>query len=68
MPRIIGYIVGAVWIIFSIMAFRAGMSAGALDQPDGQFWWSFVAVVYLLASLVAIIGTLRYRYEGPTKV
>lgn len=68
MARIFGFAVGVVWILFSIFAFRAGSAAGALDQPDGQFWWSFAAAIFLLAAVIAIVGTLRYRHEGPTKV
>lgn len=67
MTRIAGILVGVVWLIFTFMALNQAAGGRAQDQPDVAFWWSVTAFFLGLAALVAIVGSVRYRYEGPTK-
>lgn len=67
MSRIFGFVIGAIWIVFTFMAVRASSAGAAADQPDAAFWWTVIAVFYGIAALVAIIGTARHRYRGPRK-
>ncbi len=67
MSRIFGFVIGAIWIVFALMAFRASSAGSAADQPDAAFWWIIIMAFYTIAALVAIIGTARHKYRGPTK-
>jgi hypothetical protein len=67
MPRIFGFVVGAIWILFAIMAFRASSAGAAADQPDAAFWWLVIMAFYTLAAGVALVGTARHKYQGPKK-
>lgn len=67
MSRIFGFVIGAIWIVFALMAVRAASAGSAADQPDAAVWWTVITVFYGLAALVAIVGTARHRYRGPTK-
>jgi hypothetical protein len=67
MSRFFGYIIGAIWLVFTFMAFRmrsAGVEAG---QPDVTFWWTVITLAYLGAATVAIVGNVRHRPNGPRK-
>jgi hypothetical protein len=67
MSRIFGFAVGAVWIIFTLMALRAASAGAAAGQADTQLWYSVIAFFLGTAALVAIVGTLRHRPSGPRK-
>ncbi len=67
MSRIFGFVVGAVWIVFALMAFGARSAGAAADQPDVVFWWTVILLGYAGAATVAIVGTIRYRPTGPRK-
>lgn len=67
MSRIFGFVVGAVWLVFTFMALQAASQSWSANQPDAGFWYAATAVLLAIAALVAIVGTLRYRYEGPKK-
>ena len=67
MTRIFGYVVGAIWIVFALMALGARSAGVAADQPDVVLWWTVILLGYLAAATVAIVGTLRYKPTGPKK-
>jgi hypothetical protein len=67
MARIFGLAVTAVWLVFTLMAFRSASQGWDAGQVDVGFWWTVTGVLLGLATLVALVGTLRYRYHGPAK-
>ncbi len=67
MTRIFGLAVGALWLVFTYMAFSAGSAGRQAGQPDVAFWYTATALLLGLAALVAIVGTLRHRPSGPRK-
>lgn len=67
MSRLFGFAVGAIWLVFTLMAFQAASQSWSANQPDAGFWYAATGVLLAIATLVAVIGTLRYRYEGPKK-
>jgi hypothetical protein len=67
MSRIFGFVIGAIWIIFALMALGARSAGAAAGQPDVTFWWTVILLGYAGAATVAIVGTIRYRPSGPKK-
>lgn len=67
MTRIAGLLAGVVWLIFTWMALDAALEGRAAGQPDVAFWWTVTAVLLGIAAATALVGSLRYRYEGPQK-
>jgi len=67
MSRIFGFAVGVIWLLFTLMAVRAASISWSADQPDAGFWYAVIAAFLAIAMMVAVIGTLRYKYEGPRK-
>jgi len=67
MPRIFGYIVGALWLVFSLLAFRNSAYGWSEGHSDIGFWWAVIAVLLAIASAVALVGTTRHRASGPRK-
>ncbi len=67
MARILGLAAGAVWLIFTLMAFRAASAGWAADQADVGFWYAVTGVLLGIATLVIVVGTLRHRPSGPRK-
>jgi peptidoglycan/LPS O-acetylase OafA/YrhL len=67
MARIFGFVVTAIWLVFTFMALSAASQGQAAGQPDVAFWYRAAAFLLGIAALVALVGTLRYRYEGPQK-
>jgi hypothetical protein len=67
MTRIAGILVGVLWLVFTFMALNQAAGGRAQGQPDVAFWWTVTAVFLGIAALVALVGSIRYRYEGPGK-
>jgi len=67
MSRLFGLLVGAVWILFSFMAFRVSAEGWADGHTDIGFWWAVIGSFLGIAALVALVGTARYRPQGPRK-
>lgn len=67
MSRLFGLVVGAVWLLFSYMAFRASAAGWADGHTDIGFWWAVIGSFLGIAAVVALVGTARYRYQGPRK-
>jgi hypothetical protein len=67
MPRIFGYFVGAVWLVFSLLAFRNSASGWSDGHSDLGFWWAVIAILLAVAAGVALTGTARHRTHGPRK-
>jgi uncharacterized membrane protein len=67
MTRFLGLAAGAVWIVFTLMAFRAARAGAAAGQADAHLWYTVIGVFLGIAAMVAIVGTLRHRPTGPRK-
>lgn len=57
MGRILGYLVGIVWLGLAYGAFRSAQAGAAMGQADWGFWWTVVAALLTIAGLGALIGT-----------
>lgn len=57
MKRILGLGVGALWLVFSFMAFRWAAMGRAMDAPDVVLWWSVIGVILAIAACGAVGGT-----------
>lgn len=58
MKRILGLGIGALWLVFTFLAFRnAGMYAG-MGAPDAALWWRIIAGILTVATAGAFLGTL----------
>ncbi len=67
MSRIFGFVIGAIWLLFALSALSSSVSGWSEGHSDLGFWWGVIGVLLLIACGVAIVGTLRYSYQGPRK-
>ncbi len=67
MARIFGFVVGGVWLVFTLMALRASAAGWTAGHTDVGFWYGVIAFFLGTATTVAIVGTLRHRRQGPLK-
>jgi VIT1/CCC1 family predicted Fe2+/Mn2+ transporter len=58
MTRILGLAVGALWFVFSFLAFQHAAAGRAMDAPDVAFWWSVIATLLAIAATGAVVGTI----------
>ncbi len=57
MSRIFGFVVGIVWLVFAVVAFRNSAAGWSADATDLGFWWSVIGVLLTLAAGGALVGT-----------
>ncbi len=67
MARTFGFGVGALWLLFTLAAAVNSLGGWAAGQSDIGFWWAVIAGFLMIAASVAIIGTARHKYQGPSK-
>ncbi len=67
MSRIFGFAVGAIWLLFTLLAFRYSAAGWSAGYSDLGFWWAVIAALLAIASAVAFVGTARHRRQGPAK-
>jgi hypothetical protein len=67
MSRVFGFVIGAIWIVFSLLAFRNSALGWSEGHADLGFWWAVIAVLLAVAAGVALVGTARFRRQGPVK-
>jgi hypothetical protein len=67
MSRIFGFAVGALWLVFTFLAFSNASAGWSQGHTDVGFWWSVIGSFLGIAALVAIVGTARHRTTGPQK-
>lgn len=64
MKRILGMVVGVVWLVFTFAAFERARTGWELGQSDVGFWWSVIASLLGIAAVSAFVGTwLHTRAE-----
>jgi hypothetical protein len=67
MSRIFGFVVGAVWLVFAFVALRRSLDGWSAGYADLGVWWGVITALLLIAASAALVGTARYRYQGPRK-
>jgi hypothetical protein len=67
MGRIFGFAVSAIWLVFALFAFRSSAAGWTAGHTDLGFWWAVITFFLAAAATVALVGTLRYSYQGPAK-
>jgi len=67
MSRIFGFVVGVLWLVLALWAFRNSAVGWTAGHSDLGFWWGVICVLLTIAAGTALVGTLRYRYQGPPK-
>jgi hypothetical protein len=63
MARIFGFAVGAIWLVFTGIAFMRSMNGFGANQTDVGFWWAFIGSFLALAAASAIGGTIIHTRE-----
>jgi hypothetical protein len=63
MRRIFGFLVGALWLVFAVVAFRNSAAGWSADASDLGFWWGVVAVFLTIAAGAAFYGTWLHTRE-----
>jgi hypothetical protein len=58
MARIFGLVVGAVWIVFTAIAFGRSAAGWSAGHGDIGFWWAVIGTLLSVAAGSAIVGTL----------
>jgi hypothetical protein len=57
MSRIFGFVVGLVWLVFAVGAFRNSMAGWGAQASDLGFWWGVIGVLLTIAAVAALFGT-----------
>ena len=57
MRKIAGIVVGAVWTVFTVIAFRNSAAGWSQGQEDLGFWWAVIGTFLGLAALSAVVGS-----------
>lgn len=61
MSSIVGFIVGALWLILAFRAFGFSSAGASGGHDDLQFWWAVVGTLLTIAALGAMIGGFIHR-------
>jgi len=64
MSRIFGFLVGALWVVMALGAFRRSMAGWAADQTDIGFWWAVIGSFLAIAATGAFVGTWLHTGRG----
>ncbi len=67
MFRILGFAVGAIWLLFAFIALQNSLSGWSEGHADLGFWWAVITAFLAIAGTAALVGTFRHRYQGPQK-
>ncbi|UCC24569.1 MAG: hypothetical protein JSU98_12620 [Gemmatimonadales bacterium] len=57
MNRILGYLVGILWLVLASGAYRNASAGRVAGQEDVGFWWTVIAALLTIAALGALVGT-----------
>jgi hypothetical protein len=57
MARIFGLVVGAVWIVFTVIAFGRSAAGWSAGHSDLGFWWGVIGTLLSVATASALVGT-----------
>ena len=66
MKRLIGWGVGAVYLVLSFAAFTRARTGSAEGHGEIGFWFSVVGTLLFVAALAAFIGTWIHTRPKPT--
>lgn len=57
MKRIIGFVIGVVWLFMAFLAFRQSAGGWSEGHSDLGFWWGVIGALLTIAALGALVGT-----------
>lgn len=57
MRRIVGLVVGIVWVGFAWVAFRNSAAGWSEGHSDLGFWWGVIGTFLAIAALSAAVGS-----------
>lgn len=67
MARIFGFLVGIVWIGFTVGALRRSLDGWSAGQSDIGFWWAVIAGFLGIAAVSALVGTVLHTGRGAAR-
>lgn len=67
MARIFGFLVGILWIGFTVGAARRSLAGWDAGQTDIGFWWAVIAAFLGLAAATALVGTVIHTGSGAAR-
>ena len=56
--KLLGYLVGIVWLGLAFGAFRTSSAGWSEGHSDIGFWWGVIGALLTIAALGALIGTM----------
>jgi len=57
MSRVFGFVVGLVWLVFAVGAFKNSAAGWSAQASDLGFWWGVIGVLLAMAAAAALLGT-----------
>jgi len=64
MKRIIGLVIGIVWLFMAGLAYRESAGGWAIGHSDIGFWYAVIGSFLAIAGLGCIIGTMIHTREA----
>jgi len=63
MKRILGLVVGVLYLGLAFQAFRFSAQGRAMGGDDLAFWWGVIATLLSIAATGALVGTLIHTRQ-----
>lgn len=64
MKRIIGFVIGVLWLGLAYLALRRALGGWEQGWNDVGLWWAIIAALLGIAALGALIGTWLHTRPG----
>jgi hypothetical protein len=60
-----GLVIGVLYLIIAMGAFKSGMAGWEGGHDDLGFWWTVIACLLTLAGVGALLGTWIHAWARP---
>lgn len=64
MKRIVGFVIGVVWLGLAFLALRRALGGWERGWDDVGLWWAIIATLLAIAAMSALIGTWLHTRTG----
>lgn len=65
MKKHAGLVIGVLYLIIAMGAFKTGMAGWQAGHGDLGFWWTVIACLLTIAGLGALVGTWLHAWAPP---
>ena len=63
MKRYAGLVIGVIYLLIAMGAFKSGMTGWGAGHSDLGFWWTIIGCLLAIAGLGALLGTWVHAWS-----